>query len=160
MTLPHLLLVPDADSYDQAEGAEVVAVALGSGASLSRRDKVNAVRHVSVRWSMGQDGYRYFRAFYNTAIKKGTLPFTCDLLSEDGGGAVAQQCSFVPGSLSMPSQVGKTFVQSATLEVKPLPVDADLDESVISIYESGTNAAVLLDLEHLVLVKMPETIGA
>lgn len=162
MPLPHLLLTPDADSYSQDEGAEVLAVSLGSGATLSRRDKVNAVRVVNARWSMSREAYRYFRAFYRTTLREGLLPFTCDLLSEDGGGAVAHQCNFIPGSVSMPSQNGLTYIQTATLEVRPLPVDHAANENIIELYEAYPNLDqnLFLALEHLVLIAMPATISA
>jgi glycerophosphoryl diester phosphodiesterase len=160
MPLPHLAIVPDANSYSSDDGTEVLATSMDSGAGRYRRDKRGAVKKVNVQWTMGREAFTYWRAFWNTSVRRGTLPFTCDLLSEDGGGPVSHKCSFVPGSVSMPSQEGLTFVQTAALEVIPLPVDDDFNEEVIAIFEAGLDESFFDALDHLVTVAMPETLGA
>lgn len=162
MALPHLALVPDADGYASNEGKEILAVGLSSGANVFRRGYRGATKTVNVKWTMNPTQYRYWRAFWETAIKRGALPFTCDLLSEDGSGPVAHTCSIIPESVSMPSQSGLTYIQTATLDVKPLPVDDVFNEEVIALFEYGVvdPDSLFNALAHLVLVKMPETISA
>lgn len=158
--VPHLTLVPDSASYGQSDASDAYAVQLESGASNIRRSKLGMSGQATVQWSMTFDEYRYWRAFWNTAVKRGAKMFTCDLLSEDGDGAVPHKCFFVPDSVTMPSRVGITYVQNATLEVQPLPVDDAYNLQLIDLYETGVQDDVFPALEHLVLVAMPETISA
>lgn len=160
MVLPHLALAPDADSYSQQEGAEVIAVSLDGGAGRYRRDKIGAARMVNVKWTMNPLQYRYFRAFWHTAIKRGALAFTCDLVSEDGAGPVAHECNVVPGTVGMPTQGGLTYTQAMTLEVKPLPVDDDLNESVMLLFNAGMDDDDLAALGRMINITMPELFGA
>lgn len=161
MPLPKLLLVPDADGYSEAEGEEVIRTELDGGVGYYRRDKIGASKKINVRWTMNPVQYRYWRAFFVTTTERGTLPFLCDLVSEDGTGPTEHECSFIPGSVSMPGQHGFTYTQQATLEAKPLAHDAALDAGVILIFENwGVNGnKALLSLEKLVNVTMPGYIG-
>jgi hypothetical protein len=158
---PRLTLLPDSDGYSSAEGDEVIAIKLAGGASRLRRDKLGAAKTVNVKWTMNPSDYQYWRAFFRTATLMGSLPFECQLVSEDGCGPAWHICTFVPGSVSLPSQQGWTYVQQATLEVTPLPTDASQDEMIMDIYEElGPNAnSVLLALAHLVNVTAPAAIG-
>jgi hypothetical protein len=157
-----LLLLPDSDGYSSTDGTEVLRTELDGGAGRYRRDKLGANKMVNVRWTLDPYQYMYWRAFYNTTTKKGTLPFLLDLVSEDGSGPTEHTCQFMPGSVTLPSQQGLTYVQQATLEVTPLPANADLDESIVFVYEIfGTDAqSILAALEHLVNVAAPEALNA
>lgn len=156
-----LYLVPDADGYSSADGEETVGTRLQGGAGRYRRDQLGATKSVNVTWTMNPEQYAYWRAFYATVTASGSLAFLCDLLSEDGNGPTEQICNFVPGSINMPSQRGLTYVQTAQLEVRPLPRDIDYDNSIISLYEStdGMGGDVLFSIDHLVNVVAPENIG-
>jgi hypothetical protein len=157
-----LMLTPDADGYSSKDGNEVIATALDGGRSRFRRDKVGAPKTVSVKWTLNPAQYQYWRAFFVTVTKKGTLPFTCDLLSEDGGTPSEHECSFVPDSVNLPAQQGLTYVQQAVLEVKPLPHDENADLTLVALYEVVTGAVpdFLAELARLVNEVAPETIGA
>jgi len=157
-----LMLRPDADGYQAQDGTTVLRTALAGGAGRYRRDKLGATKMVTVKWTMNPVQYEYWRAFFVTATKEGALPFTCDLVSEDGRGPVEHTCSFIPGSVGMPSQQGFTYVQAATLEVTPIPHDTAHDLALIEIFNESEGApdAWLNALAQLVNVTMPETIGA
>ena len=156
-----LLLAPDANGYQSADGAEVIMIELDGGAGRYRTDKIGATKRVSVAWTMNRGQYQYWRAFYVTATKKGALPFLCDLVGEDGLGPAEHTCSFIPGSVTLPQQMGLTYVQQAQLEVTPLPHDEADDLAVIAAFEAseGDSDAWYAALENLVLVIMPATIG-
>lgn len=153
-----LMLRPDAGSYSQQEGAEVIGVALDGGGGRYRRDKIGAARTVSVAWTMNPLQYRYWRAFWNTSTKRGSLPFICDLVGETGEGPEPHTCRFIPGSVSMPSQMGLTYIQQATLEVIPHPVDAEFDAGVILLFNAGVSEDIMPALAHLVNVAIPDAL--
>lgn len=155
-------LVPNADGYQSTDGTEVIGIELEGGAGRYRTDKIGATKKVSCSWTLNPGEYQYWRAFYVTATKKGALSFLCDLLSEDGMGPAEHVCTFVPGSVTMPSQQGLSYVQQAQLEVTPLPHDPELDLAIIAIFESsgGRPENWYLSLDNLVNHIMPDTIGA
>jgi hypothetical protein len=160
MTLPKLLLVPDADGYSSTDGNEVIGTPLDGGAGRYRRDKIGATKIVNLRWTMSRSQYQYWRAFFVVTTSKGALSFTCDLLSEDGTGPAEHVCNFVPGSVSLLSQSGFTYVQQAQLEVTPLARNAIVDAAVLALYSEGDEVDDNLRvLARLVNVTAPESLG-
>jgi hypothetical protein len=156
-----LALIPESDGFQVTDGNEVIAIALDGGASRFRRDKLGASSVVNVRWVMDPGQWQYWRAFYRTATKRGSLPFLCDLLSEDGSGLAEHTCSFVPGSVRLPEQRGLMYVQEATLEVTPIAGDEEFDMSLILLY-AGTGDLTeefVGSIEELVNVTMPENLA-
>lgn len=162
MPLRKLTLVPDAPGYSSAEGNDLVSTQLAGGFARVRRDKANSPKAVAVKWTLLPKDYEYWRAFFNTAINKGRDKFLCDLLSEDGTGAVEHICRIVPGSVQMPDTSGYRYVQSCQLEVRALPINAAHDEAVILVYEAsdGDPYGWMNALAHVTLVTAPEYIGA
>lgn len=156
--MEYLLLRPDSESYHQSEGAEVIAVELDGGGGRYRRDKIGATRKVDVSWTMNPNQYQYWRAFWNTATRRGALPFLCDLVGEDGLGPWQYVCYFVPGSISMPGQAGLRYTQQATLEVKPRPYDEETDWATMALFATSSDSDALLDLGHLINVVAPEAL--
>jgi hypothetical protein len=154
-----LVLLPDADSYGATDGSEWLRTELDGGVGRYRKDKIGASMMVNVQWTLNPAQYAYWKSFYAVV---GSNAFLCDLVSDDGNGPKEHTCNFIPGSVGLASQKGLTYVQRAQLEVKPLPRDADYDESIIVIYELlGDDAEeIFLSLAHLTLVTMPATIGA
>lgn len=158
--MERLLLRPNSEDYSQEEGAEVIRVELDGGTGRYRRDKIGATRRCNVSWTMNPTQYQYWRAFWHTATKRGALPFLCDLVGEDGTGPTPYVCYFVPGSVQMPAQQGLTYSQSATLEVKPNPVDDEQNLSIMAVFATGTDSDVFWDLGRLVNVVAPEALNA
>lgn len=156
-----LILTPDAEGYTSVDGNEVIGGPLAGGAGRYRRDKIGTNKIVTVTWTMNREEYQYWRAFFVTGTQNGSLPFTCDLLSEDGMGPVEHTCQFIPGSVSLPAQSGLTYVQQATLEVTPIPHDADFDMSLITLwqYTDGAPEPLLDAIARLVNVTMPATLS-
>lgn len=150
-------LAPDADGYSSQDGDEVIHIKLEGGQGRYRRDKIGATKTVQVKWTLNPQQYAYWRAFYNTGTQKGSLPFLCDLVSEDGSGPAEHVCNFVPGSVTLPTQQGLTYVQQATLEVVPIPSIFEVDNARLLIgYEVE---AVFSALARLVNVTAPGAIG-
>jgi len=159
--LRKLLLAPDADGYGSTDGTEVIATSLAGGPSRFRRDFIGAPKVVNVQWTMNPSQYAYWRAFYATATMNGSLPFICDLVGNDGAGPAEHVCSFVPGSIGLPSQRGLTYVQQAQIEAKPLATDAVADTERMDIYEEsqGQPDQWLAELSRLATVTIPSLPG-
>lgn len=155
-----LLLAPDADGYSSLDGTNALITALDGGPSRFRLDKIGAPKIVQVKWTMNRNQYQYWRAFYATVTVFGSLPFLCDLLSEDGNGPAEHTCSFIPGSVSLPMQRGLTYVQQASLEVTPLARNADFDNSLVALFAAseGDPEGCVLGLASLVTTTMPATL--
>lgn len=154
MALHKMILVPDADGYASGDGNQWLRSELDGGVGRYRRDKLGASKMVNAKWTMNPQQYSYWRAFYALV---GSGPFLCDLLSEDGCGPAEHQVNIVPGSVNMPSQSGLTYVQTATLEVKPLPRDPAMDLLEVALFnESGGYPAQTLEaLRKLARVTIP-----
>lgn len=154
-----LLLTPDADGYSSTDGQDWIRSELDGGVGRYRQDKIGASKSVSVKWTMNPAQYQYWRSFYATV---GSGTFLCDLLSEDGTGPAEHECNIIPGSVTLPTQVGFTYVQQAQLEVRPLPRDAAMDLEIMLIFEAsgGYPDSWFRALERLTTVSMPEAIGA
>jgi hypothetical protein len=58
----------------------------------------------------------------------------------------------------MPSQMGLTYTQSATLEVKPNPVNDAVNEGIMAIFATSTDSDVFWDLARLVNETAPEAL--
>lgn len=156
-----LILVPDSASYQSTDGAVSIRTSAEGGPARYRQDKLGATKMVTCQWTLNPAQYQYWRAFYNTATGQASTPFLCDMMSEDGSGPVEHTCYFIPGSVVLPNQQGLTYVQSAQLEVIPLPVDDDLNNSIIAIFDAsgGNPESWMSALDHLVTVTMPGHIG-
>lgn len=152
-----LLIVPDADGYNSVDGETVIRTGLDGGAARYRQDKLGASKMVSLKWTLNPQQYEYWRAFYVTGTKQGALAFLCDLVSENGRGPVEHVCNFIPGSVSLPTQQGYTYVQQAQLEVKPLVHNTQTDMSIIYLYgvTGGQTDSWINRLDHLVNVTAP-----
>lgn len=118
MTLYKFGVPPDQNGYTIQDGSEVVATKLGGGASRQRRDILGAAYTANVQWTLGPEGYRYFRAFYKHATTSGSTPFLIDLLLNSGN-MEERECYFMPGSVGLIEQRGLKFVVGAKLEIKP-----------------------------------------
>lgn len=154
-----MALAPDADGYNSLDGDEVIHVKLDGGQGRYRRDKIGATKTVQVKWTLNPSQYEYWRAFYVTGTQKGALPFLCDLVSEDGAGPTEHVCNFVPGSVTLPTQAGLTYVQQATLEVVPIPRNEAADLALVVFYADGGPEAGFAALAKLVNETMPEALG-
>lgn len=155
-----LTLAPDADGYNSTDGEETIHVKLDGGQSRFRRDKIGSTKTVQVKWTLNPAQYEYWRTFYVSGTQKGALPFLCPLVSEDGNGPELHVCNFMPGSVSLPTQQGLTYVQQATLEVIPLPRDEAADLIELAMYEFADQEEVFYGLYHLVNVTFPENLSA
>lgn len=134
MPLPKLQLRPDTQGYSVQDGEDVIAIELDGGAGRYIRDKWGSTSRVSVTWTLLPAQHQYLRAFYNTIIQKGALPFLCDLILDDPQ-PIEHVCRIVPKTMNLGSQQGYAYISSCTFEVEPITPDAELDETLVMLYE-------------------------
>lgn len=124
-------LQPDSTNYDAISNAASVSVQLDGGASRFRKDQLGAAVVVDAQWSLGPDDYNWIMAFYRTGTDQGADAFTIDLVW-DKADVATYTAHFVPGTFSLASQIGLTYVVKAQLEIIPLPVDTDADNTILA----------------------------
>ena len=157
MPLPKLQIRPDTSGYSVQDGEDVIAIELDGGAARYIRDKWGSTSKVAVSWTLLPVQYSYLRAFYNTTIQKGALPFLCDLILDDPQ-PVEHVCRIVPGTMSLGSQQGYAYISSCTFEVEPILADTETDETLVMLYEEYGDGYpdVLNLLAELVNEDLPE----
>lgn len=149
-------LTPSQDGYSMADAASSVASDLKGGLSRTRRDLLDASYSVDLSWKLNRARYDVLRAFHDA--HRG-VPFLMDLVA-DSPFLTRHTVTFVTGSFQLASVEGATYVVNASLEVIPIPPDAETDETIIFLFETyggdpGTDALTNM-LERLVNVVMPD----
>lgn len=157
-----LTLPPDNSGYASTEGVDVLVAKIDGGPARYRRDFIGATSTVNVTWrALSATGYKYLRAFFNTAAARGSVPFLADLILDDGA-LTEHECYFVPGTFGTQQvQGGVLFDVTAQFEVKPLPVDDAYNQGLIDAYAAfGEDSAEgLALLEQLVNVDLPNALA-
>jgi hypothetical protein len=162
MPLPKLLLSPDQGGYSFTDSTDTVATKLDGGRSRVRRDIIGGVATVNLTWSMKRSEFQYLRAFFNTTLQDGALPFLMDLYM-DTGELTEHECVFMPGTFGLRSVRGFSFTVSGTIEAKPSAADAELDAALVELYEAYGDLDLVYDvanqLEVLNNIDLPAAIG-
>ena len=143
-----LLILPDSESYSFTDPEETVMIQLDGGAPRTRADVLNGSYTLQAQWTLDQANYDYFRSFYKVVLFQDAGNFLCDLITDDPN-PVEHSCIFVPGSLTLVSQVGHKYVVSAKMMVMQIPPNiADLlaKLAIIEAYGGVENAQVALNL--------------
>lgn len=133
--LTKLILRPDNSSYSVTDGKEVVSTALDGGAGRYRRDILGATSSVNVQWVCDREDYHYIRAFYRSLLGKGAKPFLIDLVLDDPL-PVEHKAYFVPGSMTLTSQRGLSYIVQAQLEVEPAEIDDVYETFFAAVYSN------------------------
>lgn len=133
MALPKLLLAPDQGGFSFDDAEDTISTKLDGGRSRVRRDILGGVAKVNLTWSMKRSEFQYLRAFFNTTLKEGSLPFLLDLYM-DTGELTEHECVFLPGTFGLRSVRGFSFTVSGTIEAKPLPANEELDAAIVDLY--------------------------
>lgn len=157
-----LLLRPNSSGYAATAGNEIVSAQVAGGASRSRRDFIGAPSIINVAWMLDEGGFEYLGAFFRTATANGALPFLCDLLL-DKPALAEYNCKFVPGSFKpIASTAAFTFNAAAQFEVQPLPIDEELDNNILDLWEQAGGGAFDLAgrIAHTANVVLPGALAA
>lgn len=157
-----LLLRPNSSGYTATAGNEIMSAATDGGASRSRRDFIGAPALINVAWMLDEDGFDYLGAFFRTGTANGSLPFLCDLLL-DRPMLREHTCKFVPGSFKpIASTAAFTFNAAAQFEVLPLPVDEELDNNIMDLWEQSNGGVfdIAARIAYTANVVIPEALAA
>lgn len=130
MVLPKLVLSPDQDGYNVRPGENAIMTEVGGGKPRMRLDQMNTASDVDVQWKCDPGEFQYLMAFYNTQLKRGSLPFEIDLLLGQPY-VVTHEAIFVPGSLQCEPE-GVAMTVQATLKVVPI-IDTGVDEVTLAL---------------------------
>jgi hypothetical protein len=131
------MIKPDMDGYAVTEGVEVNRAKFTGMPGAYAHEKFGAVRTLSVSWTLNSDQYSYWRAFFVTILRNGTLPFLCDLLNEDGQTSGEYTCLFVPGSVTLLPSNRVFYVQQATIEAAQQKHVAADDLALVAAFGVG-----------------------
>lgn len=144
--------------YSAKLGDGVISQKLDGGASRYRRSLKNVAHSVSVQWVIQEAGYQYLMAFYRVWRRKPNQPFIATLVIDDAP-VQDYQCFFTE-SPTLSSKQGLVFTVTATLEVKPLVEDEDMDDLIVEFgNESNDDLGSLTNpLEKLVNVDLPDAL--
>lgn len=147
---------PDQETYALTDGTAVVSTQLDGGSARYRTDLLDVAGSVVVQWTLDPSKYNYWKAFFKTKIQSGALPFALDLYM-DLPILTTHEVHIVPGTLTLSSQSGLTFVLGCTLEAIPLPTDDDANNAYIFLYDTygDGGSQVLSLLEKLCNVDLP-----
>lgn len=126
------LYPPDQAAYAVVDGTSVISTALDGGSSRYRADLLGAPAKVTVQWTFDPLEYQYSKAFFKSGVNGGADAFLIDLYI-DNSDLTTHTAHFVPGTFSLASQTGNTFVVTATLEVEPNDDDAALNWALVQL---------------------------
>ena len=115
MTLPVLELLPDRAAYRATQRGRALRTRFDGSQGRYRRD-YDGPAVVRAQWTIDEQDYDRLVHFYISVLKNGALPFSIDLIVEDGT-PETQTARIVPDSFRLRSVAGKTFTLAADLEV-------------------------------------------
>lgn len=152
-----LLYCTTQSGYSAQIGDGVVSQELDGGAPRFKRALKGAYHSASVQWVVKDTGYQYLMAFYRVWARNPNQRFLADLCI-DNAEVEPYQCYFV-GSPRLDSKNGPTYTVSAELRVKPLNINNDLDDLIVTAATDGVDLAELMNpLEHLANVSLPDAL--
>jgi len=157
MALVKFVIPPDSSSYAVSDGVEVASIKLDGGSSRYRKDILGATSTVDVSWVMGEVEYKYLRSFFRGITGKGATPFLIDLILDEDF-LTEHKVYFIPNSMQLSAQSGRTFWVSAQLEVTPNE-DTDNGDFAYLYNELGKDIFVIEDiLQVIVNEEWPEVL--
>ena len=115
MTLPVLEILPDTARYRARPAGRALRTRFDGAQSRYRRT-YDGPPEVSVQWTLNAPQYDSIVDFYRTSLQNGSLPFTMDLIIEDGT-PETHTARIVPGSFRLSGIAGTTYTVTAGLEV-------------------------------------------
>jgi hypothetical protein len=154
-----LTLSPDTSGYSITDGKQAIRQQLDGGRGRYRQDIANPAISVKCKWILNQVKYEYMRRFYHTTYG-GALPFTIDLLLDDGTVLTEVTANFIPGKFRVNNVKGTSYVVTAELEIEPPEQDEQTNTSYVTLYNAyGDDSQAFINaLNQLVNVTMPAEI--
>lgn len=148
------------EGYGFEDGLSVLRAKLSAGPSRTRLDMIGAPIELSAVLYLDPGQYQYWRSFFRSTIKEGSLPFRMDLIV-DSPDPVEHEVKLVPGSTGLGSRRGNVYQVPLRLEVKPDLASAEYDDAIVMLYSNYGDGAedILNRLAQLVNVEMPAALG-
>ena len=141
--------------YSAKVGDGVISQKLDGGASRYRKSLKNVAHTANVQWVVREAGYQYLMAFYRVWRRSPNQPFLAKLIIDDAP-AQDYQCFFTE-SPTLSKKEGLVFTVTATLEVKPLKENEDMDDLIVEYGNDSTDdlGDLMNPLEELVNDDLP-----
>lgn len=110
----------DKSQYSITPGNESIMTKHDGGVSHARRSYFNSAYKASVSWICKDDQFSLIMQAYRAHTAAGGKPFTIDLFVHTPE-LVKHRALIIPGSFTLTSHAGKTFIVNAQLEVESKP---------------------------------------
>ncbi|NNP75568.1 hypothetical protein A7P54_03930 [Acinetobacter sp. Ac_3412] len=157
MALNRMMYCSTQEGYSANIGDGVMSQILDGGADRYRKSLKGVVHTVSSRWVVQESGYQYLMAFYRVWARNPSQPFLAKICVDNA--PVEDYECFFSGAPTLSSKEADVFTVTATLKVKPLPVNEALDDIIIGVGNDGGDLAALLNpLEKLVNQDLPDAL--
>lgn len=149
---------PLQSGYTAQIGDGVVSQELDGGAPRFRRALKSTYHAVNVQWVVKETGYQYLMAFYRVWARNPSQRFLAKLCV-DNATVEDYQCYF-SGPPSLSSKEANIYTVTASLRVKPLSVDKNMDDVLVEVGDSDIALSDLTNpLEELVNENLPDALG-
>lgn len=154
----HTLMYCSTQSGFSAQiGDGVISQQLDGGAPRFRRALKGTYHSASVQWVVQDAGYQYLMAFYRVWQRNPSQRFKA-MLCIDNPTVEHYQCYF-SGSMTLNSKEANVYTVTAQLRVKPLKIDPNMDDLIVTALEDGVDLAELFNpLEQLVNEALPNAL--
>ena len=157
MALNRMMYCSTQEGYSANIGDGVISQILDGGADRYRRSLKGVMHTVNSRWVVNESGYQYLMAFYRVWARNPSQPFIAKLCVDNA--PVEDYECFFSGSPTLSSKEAKVYTVTATLKVKPLPVDEAMDDLIVGAgNEAGDLSALMNPLEKLVNEDLPNAL--
>lgn len=158
MALNRMKYCSTQQGYTANIGDGVISQILEGGADRYRRALKGVMHSVASRWVVKKAGYQYLMAFYRVWARNPNQPFIAKLCVDNA--EVEDYECFFNGAPTLTEKNGNIFIVTATLKVKPLPVNDAMDDLIVEVGNAGEDLASLLNpLEKLVNEDLPSALG-
>lgn len=158
MALNRMMYCSTQEGYSANIGDGVMSQILDGGADRYRKSLKGVVHTVSSRWVVQESGYQYLMAFYRVWARNPSQPFLAKICVDNA--PVEDYECFFSGAPTLSSKEANVYTVTATLKVKPLPVNEEMDDLIVGVGDSGSDLAQTLpSLEKLVNEDLPDAIG-
>lgn len=119
-TSNHINLPLDKSQYTISHGDESQMTRHDGGVSKTRRSYFNSAYKASVNWICTADQFTDLMQAYRAHTKAGGKPFTIDAFVHSAS-LIRHRALIIPGSFTLSSHAGDTFVVNAQLEIESKP---------------------------------------
>ncbi|ENU24178.1 hypothetical protein F993_01494 [Acinetobacter proteolyticus] len=157
MALNRMMYCSTQEGYSANIGDGVMSQILDGGADRYRKSLKGVMHTVSSRWVVQESGYQYLMAFYRVWARNPSQPFLAKICVDNA--PVEDYECFFSGAPSLSSKVADVYTVTATLKVRPLPINEAMDDLIVGVgNEDSDLAQTLPSLEKLVNKDLPDAL--